>query len=395
MSLFLRSLDGNARAIETGTSSILSSRISDLSSNVDKYLNRVNRNGTDSINILDDLQSSKLNPFLSNNNLRATPVDGANVISTLDDQFAKFAGNGKVEKFIEKSAKNLFPNAKIERVNGELKILNAGDNPNFNQAWNARKGLDDLLYDKKISLNSTAETKGAADVAGGAIRTSINDALKQTIPEFEDVLGTLAKSKKMQSALLTGRGLQEKMKLSGTTSAQNADDLTGVARYSPYQAGKIGKDLTNSRGMPSDLAQKMTKSQREAFNNVAMEMERSKALTDLGNTVNSSTAAYQARSGLLSSDILDSILGAQSKNGKPGLVRMAAEGLLANPLEKIGVTKPLEIAVMNKLKAGLIDPDEGLALLEMGRKTQRGLLDVGQGVKKSSQAGLLGALLAR
>jgi phage gpG-like protein len=344
--------------------------------------------------VLDRLKSSKLDPFLAGNDLRNTAVDGAAIIPTLEDQFAKFAGNGKVEKFIEKSTKNLFPNAKIERVNGELKILDAGDSPNFNQAWNARKGLDDLLYDKKISLNSSAETKGAANVAGGAIRTSINDALKQANPDFENVLGTLAKANKMQTALQTGRGLQDKMKNSATTAVQNEYDMAGVNKYSPFQGSKIGKDLVNSRGQPSDLAQKMTKSQREAFANVAKELERSKALESLGASVGSPTASYIGRGGLLKDDILDSILGARKQGDKAGLLRMAGQGL-GNTLDKIGITAPLEESVMQSIKSGLINPDEALTLLEMGRKTQRGLLDVGGGIKKSTQAGLLGGLLAR
>jgi hypothetical protein len=397
-SMLGKSLAANPHAVATGADQIHNQRIADLSNSLEKYLNRANRVGTgrgdDAMVVLDRLKSSKLDPFLAGNDLRNTAVNGASIIPTLESQFAKFAGNGKVEKFIEKSAKNLFPNAKIERVNGELKIIDAGDSPNFNHAWNARKGLDDLLYDKKISLNSAAETKGAAHVAGGAIRTSINDALKQANPDFEGVLGTLAKANKMQTALETGRKLQDTMKNSATTAVQNEYDMVGVNKYSPSQGTKIGKDLVNSRGQPSDLAKKMTKSQREAFENVAKELERSKALESMGASVGSPTASYIGRSGLLKDDILDSILGARKQGDKPGLLRMAGQGL-GGAIDKIGITAPLEESVMQNIKAGLINPDEALTLLEMGRRTQRGLLDVGGGIKKSTQAGLLGGLLAR
>ena len=397
ISMLGKSLAANPHAIAVGADQIHNQRISDLSHNIESYLNRVNRvreGGDDAMVVLDKLKTDKLNPFLAGNDLRATAVDGTNVISTLEDQFAKFAGNGKVEKFIEKSAKNLFPNAKIERVNGELKILDAGDNPNFNQAWNARKGLDDLLYDKKISLNSSAETKNAANVAGGAIRTSINDALKQANPDFEDVLGTLAKANKMQTALQTGRGLQEKMKNSATTAVQNEYDMAGVNKYSPFQGMKIGRDLTNSRGQPSDLAQKLTKSQREAFGNVANELERSKALESLGASVGSPTASYIGRGGLLKEDLLDAILGAKKQGTKTGLLRMAGQGL-GNTIDKIGITAPVEEAIMQNIKSGLINPDEALTLLELGKRTQRGILDISKGAKESSKAGLIGGLLVR
>ena len=397
VSMLGKSMAGNSAAIATGADQIHNQRIADLSHSVDGYLNRVNRvEGVGQQNVLqtlDNVKSAKLDPFLAHNDLRNTAIDGTTIIPTLEEQFSKFAGNGKVEKFIEKSTKNLFPNAKIERVGGELKIVDAGDHPSFNQAWNARIGLDDLLYDKKISLNSSAETKGAANVAGGAIRTSINDALKNANSDFGDVLSTLAKANRLQGAIQTGRGLQDKLKNSATTGVQNEYDMVGVNKYSPFQAEKVGKDLVNSRGLPSDLAKKMTKSQQEAFSNVAQEMQRSKALESLGASVGSPTNSYIGRSGLLKNDIMDSILGAQ-QGDKPSLLRMAGQGL-GTAIDKVGVLAPIEESIMQNIKAGLINPDEGLALLELGKLKQRGLLDISGGVKKSSQSGLLGALMAR
>lgn len=274
-----------------------------------------------------------------------------------------------------------------------MKIVNAGDHPNFNGAWNARKGLDTLLYDKEISLNSAPETKNAANVAGAAIRTSINDGLKSANPDFEDVLGTLAKANRLQNALQTGRGLQEKMQNSAVTSVQNERDITGVNKYSPFQAGKIGNDLINSRGMPSDLANKMTKSQREAFTNISQEMQRSKALESLGAPVGSPTNAYIGKSALLKNDALDSFLGAQ-RGEKPGLLRIVGQGI-GRVVDKTGVLSLQEESIMQHIKAGLIDPNEGLKLLERGRDTQRGLMDLSAGMKKSSIGGLLGSLITR
>jgi hypothetical protein len=397
ISMLGKSMAGNSAAIATGADQIHNQRIADLSNSVENYLNRVNRveapGQKNVLSVLDDVKSAKLDPFLASNDLRNIPVNGNSIIPTIDEQFAKFAGNGKVENFIKDSAKNVFPGAKIERVNGELKIVDAGDHPNFNQAWNARKGLDTLLYDKEISLNSAPETKNAANVAGGAIRTSINDALKSANPDFEDVLGTLAKANRLQGALQTGRGLQDKLKNSAITGVQNEYDMAGVNKYSPFQAEKIGNDLINSRGMPSDLANKMTKSQREAFANIAQEMQRSKALESLGASVGSPTNAYIGKSGLLKNDIMDSILGAQ-QGEKPGLLRMVGQGL-GTAIDKMGVLSPQEESIMQKIKAGLIDPNEGLKLLELGREKQRGLMDLSAGMKKSSVGGLLGSLMAR
>lgn len=393
LAMLNKSVSGNPFAISQGVDQIGNQRISDLSHAVDSYLNRVNRvreSGDDALTVLDKLKADKLSPFLASNDIRSIPVDGSGVIPTLEEQFANFSGNAKVEKFVEKTTKNLYPNAKIERVNGELKILEAGDNPSFNQAWNARKGIDDLLYDKKIKFNSSPEIRNAANVAGGAIRASINDALKQAVPDFEDVLGTLAKANKMQTALETGRGLQDKLKNSAITSVQNANDLTGVNKISAFQAMKIGKDLTNSRGQPSDLARNLTKSQREAFANVAQEMERSKALESLGSAVGSPTASYIGRNGLLKNDILDSILGAQTGE-KAGLLRMAGQSL-GTPIEKMGLLNPLEESVMREIGKGMINPDHALGLLELGKLKQRGALDITGGLKNSSKAGLTGLL---
>jgi hypothetical protein len=90
---------------------------------------------------------------------------------------------------------------------------------------------------------------------------------------------------------------------------------------------------------------------------------------------------------------MDSILGAQ-QGEKPGLLRMAGQGL-GRVVDKMGVLSPQEESIMQHIKAGLIDPNKGLKLLERGRDKQRGLMDLSAGMKKSSIGGLLGSLMAR
>ena len=231
------------------------------------------------------------------------------------------------------------------------------------------------------------------DVAAGNIRPSFNEALIQADPAFEDFLRRYAFASDLGTKIKTGRNIADKIKTSATTARSNAEDATGSRGVSAFQATKIGDMLTDVAGNPSELAGRLTKRQLAAFENIAKEQERAKALTSLGSSVGSPTASYIGRGGLLYQDVLDGIIGQQGGSGS-SVPRMLLEGI-GKGVGKTGLLDPMEAEVMRRIGAGAIDPDVALAMLKRGRDNALGPMNLGKSAYENSRVGLVQSLINR
>ncbi|MEY4718495.1 MAG: hypothetical protein RL563_1113 [Pseudomonadota bacterium] len=370
---------GNQIATSLGLDQINNNRYADIANAANAAMNaanrRVQKGGTDILNHLENIKGKAYDKFADGKDLLTTPVDVSPVLSEIDTLKANYAGRTGVEKFLNKTERNLMPDGNPVQP--------------FRRIWNARQDIDEKIYGIKSDYTKAPTLKNTYDSAGKQIRTSINDELKAVDPDFEPFLRRYSKAQQYGDAIRTGRSLQNQIEMTPVTAAQNADDVVGVNRLSPAQARKINDRLTDLAGNDSALAGMLTPRQTKTFKNVQNELERSLGL-EIPRTGDSITANILTRGGLLSNDILDSIIGAQ-KGDKPGLLREIGQGvgILGN---KIGLANPLEREVLRHVGNAAINPDYALQLLELGRKTARGPLDVKKALRDQSGAGLIGSL---
>ena len=380
LAMAAKGLGAHPLAIGEGMDQINQSRLGDIAHSVRDYLNKANRIGEpgseDIMNKLDRIKSASYDKFATGKDLPAIPVNGQSVIDEIDKQLVKFKGNRAVTNFLT--------DAKSSAID------EGGTATTFSQMWNARKGRDTELYKTTAKPLSDSTVKGELKIAGTAVRNAMNTALKDVDPEFADYLRRFSHAEQYKHSIGLGRQLAEKLQSGQITAARNAEDVTGANAISGFQAGKIGNALTDLAGNESGVAQKLTARQEKTFNDIALEMKRAGGL-ELGKQSGSGTSQNISRGNLIMNDILDGIAG---QTNSPGNTRMLFQGL-GKTVEKFGLTAPLESKILRMMGEGLIDPDKGLSLLEIGKRSVRGPMNIKQNVVNLTRAGTLGALLAR
>ena len=361
-----------------GMDQIHQARQAELADTIGKYLDKANRVGgeEDIMNKLDRIKTLAYNKFSTGKDLPTVPVNATPVVSAIDQQLVKFAGNDKIESILQAARRNA--------------IANPDGTTNFTRMWNSRKAMDSHLFETTSNPLADATVKGEMKAALMPVRNAMNFTLKDADPEFGDYLRRFSHAEQYKGSLVAGRTMADRLKNSATTAAQNVNDVTGANVISGANAQKIGGKLTDLAGNDSTFADRLTPRQQKTFANIAAEMKRAGNM-NLGNQAGSGTSANIARGNLLSNDIIDSIVGSTEK---PGTGRMLFAGL-GKTIEKTGITAPIEAKILRSVGQGLIDPDEGLRLLELGKKSVRGTMNLRQAAANTTRAGTLGALLAR
>lgn len=387
----------NPIAVSEGADQINNLRAADQAEATRNLLNTVNRmpqaGEEDIINKLSRISNMAFDKYAKDKDLSQIPVDRGLYEPQIKGLIQNYEGRKSIQNMLQNVLNNATPKDSLKPTFSQ--VFNGESVPqtsNLKQGWNARKELDADLFKTTSSPEAAPELKGASDAAALSARRVLNDALKAADPEFEPYLRRDAFARQYKDSLTRGRQLAEKIQGGAPTAVQNEADVVGAGGVSANQANRIAGKLTDVAGNDTALAGKLTKRQREAFENIAKDRERMRGL-DLGNPNQSATAAYLARGNLLTNDILDGLLGVPA-NGKPNWLRMTAEGL-GKALEKSGITAPMEAAIYRELKAGAIDPDYALKLLQRGRDTVRGPLDLRQGAINNAESGLLGLLMSR
>lgn len=383
ISMLGKSFASNPVAIAEGLDQLHNQRLGDIANLTNDLLDKVNRvkpGGEDFLNKIGRIKKASVDKFEEGKDLSGTPVDVSGINRSIANQLDNFQGNSAIEAYLAKVGANITPN-------------DPSAGANFRRVWNARKALDEDLYQTTSDPKAHATLKDSMDVAAGNIRPSFNEALIQADPAFEDFLRRYAFASDLGTKIKTGRNIADKIKTSATTARSNAEDATGSRGVSAFQATKIGDMLTDVAGNPSELAGRLTKRQLAAFENIAKEQERAKALTSLGSSVGSPTASYIGRGGLLYQDVLDGIIGQQGGSGS-SVPRMLLEGI-GKGVGKTGLLDPMEAEVMRRIGAGAIDPDIALAMLKRGRDNALGPMNLGKSAYENSRVGLVQSLINR
>lgn len=375
-----KAFGGNEIATSMGLDQINANRYADIANAANNALDVANRRnvlkgGQDVLNYLDSIKSKAYSKFADGKDLFNTPVDVAPVYDEIQNLKQQYAGRSSVEKFLTKTEKNLMPDG--------------NDYQPFNRVWNARQDIDEKIYGVKSDYTKAPSIKQTYDSAGKNIRSTINDELRNVDPEFDPFLRRYANASRYSDAIRTGRQLQNKLDLTQVGGASNATDLTGVNRMSAAKSKQIQDQLTDLAGNDTALASMLTPRQLRTFQNVNDEVKRSLGL-ELPRTGDSITANILTRGGLLSNDIIDDIIGAQ-QGSTPGLLRDLGQGI-SQFGNKIGITQPFERDVMSHVGKAAIDPNYALDLMQIGRNTARGPLNLKRNALDLSKAGLISAL---
>lgn len=375
-----KAFGGNEIATSMGLDQINANRYADIANAANNALDVVNRRnalkgGQDILNYLDTVKSKAYDKFSQGKDLLNTPVDVSPVLDQIQNLKQQYGGRSSVEKFLNKTEKNLIPDDSLTQP--------------FQRVWNARQDIDEKVYGVKSDYTKAPTLKQSYDSAGKQIRTGINAELKNVDPDFEPFLRRYSTAQKYADSIRTGRQLQNQMDLTQVGAASNSTDLTGVNRMSPAKSRQIQGQFTDLAGNDTALASMLTARQLRTFQNVNDEVKRSLGL-ELPRTGDSITANILTRGGLLSNDIIDDIIGAQ-QGSTPGLLRDLGQGL-SQFGNKIGLTQPFERDVMAHVGKAAIDPNYALELMQIGRNTARGPLDLRQNATDLSKAGLISAL---
>ena len=372
-SQMVKSLGANPAAVAIGADQINNLRTENLSRSVDALLKSVNREKSpETLNKLAGLKTQAFNAFTENKDLSSIPVDPERFNAPISNILKKYEGDSSVEKMIGKT----------------LAAAQGDGAPNFNRVWNARKVLDRELFRRTSNPLIDSGTKGVSDVAAGEVRTVINNALKESDPDFGKFLRTYSRAERGISAVTAGRAIADKMRSSARIAA-TGDESAGIKAISAGSTDRIVDKLRNEAGNLSNIGKKLTKSQREAFDKIATELARSSAISGLGAPANSATASYLARGNLLTNDIIDGILGSSNPSDK-SIIRSAAKAL-GGPISKSGLTAPIEEHTMQYIADAARNPDIALELLKLGFKTKRAPLNFKKAAIGSTVRGSLAA----
>lgn len=366
---------GNKLAKDLSLDQINNARIAESDKAITDLLNAVNRRtggeGEDILNKLDQVNSTAYSKFNSGKDLQSVPVDVGPVNAQIDLLSQRYAGKPDIERFLQQTKDNI------------------GTDPNFQKLWNARQTVDEQVYGAKNRRDNPLAPALIQnyDSTGKAIRTTMNDSLKQADPEFEDFLRRSAFANKMSDAIRTGRALQDKMTNSGFHAAEGLDEV-GAARIGANKVATNAKKLTDLAGNDTAIAEKLTPRQNKAFDDVLREINRRDAL-NLGANKGSPTGDILSRGGLLTDDLISSIVGDQVDS--QGLLRHGLEAI-SKPLNGLGLLNIPERDILKKIGAAYIEPETALTMAKRGRDIQRGPLDLSKAAQKNLRAGLLGIL---
>lgn len=375
LSAMQQAFRGNRLAQNLSLDQLKDARIAESDRAITDALNKANRRtgagGEDALEKLNRIGSTSFNKFTTGKDLESVPVDVSGIHDEIDRLIRHYTGKPEIVQFLQGTKANI------------------GDDPSFQHLWNARQTIDELIYGAKNKRDTPLASTLIKnyDSAGKSLRTSINDALKGADPEFSDFLRRSSYASKMSDAIKTGRELQDRMSLTGFHAAEGLDEV-GATKIGAGKAAVNARKLTDLAGNDSAIAEKMTQRQRDTFDNVFREINRRDAL-NLGTGSGSHTADIINRGGLLTDDIINSVLGNNPAGGS--WLHHGAEALLS-PVHRLHITDGTEREILKRLGRAYTDPAFALEMAKKGATLQRGLMDLPGAASKSARSGLLGVL---
>jgi hypothetical protein len=343
-----RVLPSSQTAIDAGVDQVNAVRITQMDSAIRDTLDRVNKapkaGATDMLDRIGMVKQRIGQTF--EDQLKAKGIDPAELPvapnqlqATLADLAKRHQGNAKLENLIAKTA------AGVE------------EGTNFIRLWNNRQSLDDLIYENL--LTATAGSKADMKRVGQQIRSAMNDDLIAAVPEFKPFLDRYARMSRAEGRLKLGRELVGKTENTARNIADE-DQLYGDRTLSGAKLDRL--DLA---GAERKAGAKLSKPQRAAFEAAQEEKRRANVLTTGGAPVNSATAQNLAVNQIISDDIMGGLLGDNTRAGLAGFAKNILQSVPGKMAD--AATKPAQVDVLRMIQRGLIDPEEGARLMNLGR----------------------------
>jgi hypothetical protein len=270
-------------------------------------------------------------------------------------------------------------NPNLQKVVNDIAGQLGDETPSFQQVWNTRQYLDDLIYEKWAT--SAAGSRKDLKIVGEKIRGAMNADLVAAAPEFQPFLSRYARMARAEGRLNLGRDVAAGLENAGR-HVPAGNEAYGRRFISDNKADNL--DQTISKASKKQQAT-LSKPQREAFNAVREEKRRAKILEYGGAPGNSKTEQNRALNQIITDDVLGAILGDTSRSGVRGAVRNVAQTIAGGPVGFL--TKAAENDILRMIAAGLIDPKEGARLMQKGQLS--GTEDFISKLNRSGQQGLL------
>lgn len=377
-----RAITSSPTALDAGVDQVNAARMTQMDSAINRSLAQANREVGPVGDVQPFVRSIKygaLDRFLEDNPfLDSLPVDTPSLRSTLTNLAVQHQGKPQIEGLVRGVA------AQLEQPSHLL-----GDGNSFQQVWNQRQNVDDLIYERLAT--ASGGSKAELRHVGQQIRTAMNDDLRAAVPGFDEFLTKYSRYNRLEDALNLGRELAGKVTNTQRNLIDNPSELYGDRMISGAKMDNL--DL---RAAERKAGATLTRPQRRAFEAAQEEKRRANILVNGGAPGNSHTAQNFAVDQLIQRDIAQGILG----DNPTGTGRVLGETILGgimSPITKLigrGVTGD----IMQLVAKGLLDPEEGARLMRVGRidvprPTAPGLRGVAETVEPNAQRAVLGELL--
>jgi hypothetical protein len=361
-----RVLTSSDKAIDAGVDQINAVRFTQMDKAIRNVLNNVNRipkeGKPDALYLLDLHKRNVISQFddglaSAGRDVATIPVKATRIENQIKSLKARYYGNDNIKKLL----------TRIEAKLAEEPPEGATKN-SFRQVWNMRQELDDAIYEGW--QQSSASTKQDLAKVGKMLRGSMNDALVDAEPSFEKFLRQYSRAQRAEDRLVLGRSLVTKMQNAGRTLA-DGDAVYGERVLSGAKTQNVVDQIEDFERRTGAT---LSPAQRKAFEAVQREKARADILTTGGAPINSATRQNFAVDQMIAEDIVGGLIG--DKAGTSGLIRSIGENFLGRPLQL--ATKSAQPEILRLVAQGLMNPEEGARLMELGRLAQtptlRGLI---------------------
>lgn len=262
--------------------------------------------------------------------------------------------------------------------------LNLPAGNSFQQVWNQRQHIDDIIYEKlrDVSGGSKAQLRQV----GQELRRAMNDDLKAAVPGFDQFLKDYSRRERIEGAMELGREIGGKMQNTARNIASGADDIYGSRQISGAKADNLDLDALQRKA-----GSQLTNAQRRVLEGVQEEKRRANILTTGGAPGNSNTAQNIAVDSLIQRDIARGIFGDAPGAAVNEYLANLFTGAMGVPSRVLARSTRDE--VLRMVAAGMLDPAEGARL--MGKAKVTGPMLSGKSFKEDAARSVLGDWLRR
>lgn len=298
--------------------------------------------------IINEQQAGLKKVLDSQYDLSKINVDASGLRDNLAKIRSRYEGNQTITDVLDKLVHQIDDNA-ITSGLGKPEL-------SANFLWNARKGLDDKIYESR--LTSSKESKQSLGRIGEVVRRFYNQAITEAAPGFQDYLQKYSALQRVKERMVAGEEVLQKSSLANR-NALTPDQADSGALYGDTRLSlpKYESALTRLQGDKVAWRGLLPEQQQALTGPIADELRRRQWLETGGGLVGSDTAQKLAANNLLGMDL------AYAMTGQKGGADVASKVItsIGRPLNPITGSAVQDI--MLAIQKGLIDPRYGAKLM--------------------------------